>query len=224
LKSSFNSSLSGYSDSDVAADCCIFAPQALPQHHLLKNMKHFLKFASLICLFVTSKALEGNEEACPTGEIQSCESCLESDCGYVTDAGDCVTDCSTVTDSPCYSFVTNAGEDSASICAMAASTTADGPAVQEEVMCGAFASGEKATCVTCLEAGCGWTADDGDCLQDCATVNDGAVCLDLSGGQASADVCSADTAGATGSSTAAVGPKAKLVAGVFALVAAAFFL
>jgi hypothetical protein len=33
------------------------------------------------------------------------------------------------------------------------------------------------TCQGCIAVGCGWTADDGDCLKSCAEVDDGAACV-----------------------------------------------
>ncbi len=77
----------------------------------------------------------------------------------------------------------------------------------EEVLCGAFGQGETPTCETCLKAGCGWTDDDGDCLESCATVNDGAACLELQADQDATDVCGSGTSGTgtSGSGTSGTG-------------------
>ena len=59
------------------------------------------------------------------------------------------------------------------------STTSSSGGDRVEVMCPAFEkASEPPTCVECLEAGCGWTEDDGDCLESCDTVNDGAECIE----------------------------------------------
>jgi hypothetical protein len=131
-----------------------------------------------------SHAFEGDEEACPAFEgstnFPSCIDCVESNCGYAKDDGDCVKNCTTVTDTECFSLETYAGSNATEICKMA----------QDEVVCAAFdGTGGTPTCETCVEAGCGWTADDGDCLESCATVNDGAECVELNDGQTAANVC-----------------------------------
>ena len=135
-------------------------------------------------------AFEGDEEPCPAfanltdgDAFPTCLLCVENDCGYAVDEGDCVKDCATVNDTECFSLSANPdAADADAVCALAAEASGGDnngtTSPPEEEMCAAFeTSGETPTCETCLEAGCGWTADDGDCLKDCGEVNDGATCL-----------------------------------------------
>ncbi|KAL7503337.1 hypothetical protein ACHAXN_002586 [Cyclotella atomus] len=131
-------------------------------------------------------AFEEGESACPAlaeGEtaFPTCEECLSNNCGYAIDEGDCVADCSTVTDTECFSLATSSGEDAAAICELAAAATRatnttggdEAVAETEEEFCAVATS----TCEECIAAGCGFTADDGDCLSSCDQVNDGAECI-----------------------------------------------
>jgi hypothetical protein len=155
--------------------------------------------ASLFCVVAVltrpSLALEGEEELCPAfanqTEFPSCEDCVSSSCGFAVDDGDCVKDCAAVTDTECFSLATSNTTVVADICALA-SAGGGGGEVEEEEMCATFeTSGETPTCETCVEAGCGWTSDDGDCLKNCGEVNDGAACVSKSGSQTAASVCEA---------------------------------
>ena len=88
-------------------------------------MKLYIMKVSLFVLlasFANTNALEGTEEPCPAfaeGETPSCESCVENNCGYAQDHGDCVNDCSTVEDTACFSLLVQADLSVADICAMA---------------------------------------------------------------------------------------------------------
>jgi hypothetical protein len=167
-------------------------------------MKLSSVFATLFwsgILIAMSHAFEGDEEACPAfetaTEFPSCSDCVENNCGFAKDDGDCVKNCTTVTDTECFSLEKYPNSTATEICTMAV----------EEVLCGAFGQGETPTCETCLKAGCGWTDDDGDCLESCATVNDGAACLELQADQDATDVCGSGTSGTgtSGSGTSGTG-------------------
>jgi hypothetical protein len=184
--------------------------------HLSKTFVAALFWAGAL-LAHTSHAIEGEEEPCPAFANQTgsptCEECISSSCGYAVDHGDCVKDCATVTDTECFSLTTSNTTVVADICTMASAGGGGGEV--EEAMCAAFeTSGATPTCETCVEAGCGWTSDDGDCLKDCDEVNDGAECVSMSGSQTAASACgssSGGTAGATSGAATAAMESAKAV-------------
>ena len=153
----------------------------------MKFTRRFL--STTLFLFVAavhpSTCFEGDEEPCPafatqTTEFPSCIDCISAGCGYVTDEGDCIKDCSTVPDSACFSNMTNSDLNASGICFLAGNTTSRNAATSvegtEEAMC-PESNGDTSTCDLCIAAGCGWTADDGDCLLSCDEVNDGAACV-----------------------------------------------
>lgn len=181
----------------------------------------------------SSHAFEGDEEPCPAfanqtdGSFPTCDECLSSSCGYAADEGDCVKDCASVTDTACFSLATSNTTVVADICALASSGGGGGGGEVEEEMCAAFeTSGETPTCETCVEAGCGWTSDDGDCLKDCGEVNDGAACVSMSGSQTAASVCGGtggSTGGTSGAATTAATEGVKTVV-TLTLAAASLFM
>jgi len=125
-------------------------------------------------------AFEGSSDS-PT-----CESCVDSGCGWTSDDGDCLLDCAQVNDgAECISL--GQGQSPSDVCGGGGND--NGAAAGEEVMCAALEGSSAPTCKTCVEAGCGWTSDDGDCLESCASVNDGADCIEIKGGQDAFDVC-----------------------------------
>jgi hypothetical protein len=175
-----------------------------------------------------ARAFEGEEQACPAfanqTDFPSCEDCIAAGCGHVVDDKDCVSNCTDVEDSECFSMVGDMADMSASeICAAASNAGGgEGGGEEEEELCAAFSAAREApTCKTCVEAGCGWTSDDGDCLKDCGEVNDGAACVSLALNGTAAGAC-----GSSGSAPApAPAPKTSaasdLATPMFALVLAA---
>jgi hypothetical protein len=141
----------------------------------LANIPFAYLFVSFV-LIATTLPL-GNaeqEQLCPafeaSGETPTCETCVEALCGWTDDDGDCLKDCNEVNDgAACVEL--GANQVAADVCGKGNSTA-------EEEMCAAFEGSSTApTCEACVEAGCGWTDDDGDCLKDCNEVNDGAKCV-----------------------------------------------
>jgi hypothetical protein len=104
---------------------------------------------------------ETEEEFCAVA-TSTCEECVAAGCGYTADDGDCLSSCDQVNDgAECVS-------DAASC-----SVGGEAEAETEEEFCAVATS----TCEECVAAGCGYTADDGDCLSSCDQVNDGAECV-----------------------------------------------
>jgi hypothetical protein len=79
-------------------------------------------FLILNASYVTLLHAHGaNEEVCTSynGTRSNCTACVESDCGYVIDHGDCAKDCVNVTDAPCFSLKNTPGYTVAEVCVKA---------------------------------------------------------------------------------------------------------
>ena len=130
----------------------------------MKFTKRF--FALTLCIVGSvvplSNAFEGDEEPCPafanqTSEFPPCIDCVSAGCGYVTDEGNCVKDCSAVPDSACFSSATNPDQEASGICDAAASNStldagSGANSTHEETMC-PESSGDTSTCELCVVAG-----------------------------------------------------------------------
>jgi hypothetical protein len=173
-----------------------------------------------------ARAFEGEEQPCPAFEgltdFPSCEDCIAAGCGHVVDDKDCVSNCTDVTDSSCFSMVGDMADmTAAEICTEASNAGGGGGGAggeEEEEICPTFMEGsETPTCVTCVNAGCGWTSDDGDCLKDCGEVNDGAACVSLALNKTVEGACGSSS-GPAPAPTPATSDSSNLVKPLLALV------